>query len=831
MANQTIKLKIDGMVVEVERGRTLLEAAQSAGIRIPSLCHDRRLVPFGACRLCVVEEKGKSELLPSCFTPAKNGMEIITASPKITESRRTQLQLILLNHPMTCPRCEKEGECDLQHLVYEYGVNDTQYPWEPITHPVDYSPLLQRDGTKCILCGRCVRICDEVQGVGELSFTKRGIQTSIDTDFHRPLQCEFCGQCLDTCPVGAITSDCFDYKTKIWEWTETTTPCPYCGVGCLLTIGSKEGEIKRVFSDPDQGPNDGNLCARGRFGWDFVDSHDRLTSPLIRVNGSLKEASWEEALGFMVQRIEEIKGKKGGQSIGAMVSGRLTNEEYFLLKKLLQEAFKTDQIVFEGEREAGFARGLLKTLGVASSTNPIREIRNADCILMIGSDPAQTHPIIKNEIHFAIRKNRAQLIVLGNQDIGLSRNTRISPLFPPSLLLLTRPGREISILNGMIGFILKEDWVDHDFILRKTDGIDQLRKRQEDYLRDLSEEELSKIEQAVLAYTRSKKSMILLGPGPWSHSDSEGIAIAASNLALLAGHIGKESSGILLLLEKSNAQGGIDLGLGSDGKGVGDLFKKAEEGHLKVLYLVGKNPTLSPKALENLDLLVVQDLFMTESAREAHVVLPASSFIEKFGTYTNLEGRIQKLHPLREPKGQSKPDVQIFLDLLHLLEIPVDGETPEAIFEKMAKDLPRYRSNQAGETQPKGFMNIEEAFPNGKAKLIPLDPPRSQPQPEGYPFSLIQIPLSFQSGELSLRSENLKRVMEKPSLKMNIEDARSMKIDEGEVVELSTPQGTKWQMRVTLSSLPAHGVLMASSARPIGLERQAYVQVKKLKAN
>ena len=252
---------------------------------------------------------------------------------------------------------------------------------------------------------------------------------------------------------------------------------------------------------------------------------------------------------------------------------------------------------------------------------------------------------------------------------------------------------------------------------------------------------------------------------------------------------------------------------------------------LKVLYLVGKNPTLSPKALENLDLLVVQDLFMTESAREAHVVLPASSFIEKFGTYTNLEGRIQKLHPLREPKGQSKPDVQIFLDLLHLLEIPVDVETPEAIFEKMAKDLPRYRSNQAGETQPKGFMNIEEAFPNGKAKLIPLDPPRSQPQPEGYPFSLIQIPLSFQSGELSLRSENLKRVMEKPSLKMNIEDARSMKIDEGEVVELSTPQGTKWQMRVTLSSLPAHGVLMASLARPIGLERQAYVQVKKLKAN
>ncbi|MBM4347633.1 MAG: 4Fe-4S dicluster domain-containing protein, partial [Deltaproteobacteria bacterium] len=199
MSNQTIKLTIDGTQIEVERGRTILEAAQAAGIRIPTLCDDRRLIPFGACRLCMVQEKGKKELLPSCFTPAKNGMEIFTQSPEITQSRRIQLQLILLNHPMTCPRCEKEGECELQNLVYEYGVQDTLYPWDLITFPPDdLSPLLQRDGNKCILCGRCVRICDEIQGVGELSFTRRGIRSIIDTDFHRPLQCEFCGQCLDT---------------------------------------------------------------------------------------------------------------------------------------------------------------------------------------------------------------------------------------------------------------------------------------------------------------------------------------------------------------------------------------------------------------------------------------------------------------------------------------------------------------------------------------------------------------------------------------------------------------------------------------------------------
>src|SRR4030043_2471115 len=215
MKKQMIKLKIDENKIEVEKAKTILEAAKLADIRIPSLFHDRSLIPFCACRLCVVQQKGKLELVPSCFTPARNGMEITTQSPRISESRRLQLQLFLLNHPMICPRCEKEGECDLQNLIYEYGVEETLYPWEPILSPADdRSPLLQRDSNKCILCGRCARICDEVQGVGELSFTRRGIKTAIDTDFHRPIQCEFCGQCLDTCPVGAITSDCFDYTTK-----------------------------------------------------------------------------------------------------------------------------------------------------------------------------------------------------------------------------------------------------------------------------------------------------------------------------------------------------------------------------------------------------------------------------------------------------------------------------------------------------------------------------------------------------------------------------------------------------------------------------------------
>ncbi len=820
MKNQTIKLKIDGVEVDVEKGRTILEAAQLAGIRIPTLCHDRRLIPFGACRLCVVQQKGKSELLPACFTPAKNGMEIITHSPEILDSRRLQLQFILLNHPMICPRCEKEGECALQTLVYEYGVVETLYPWERMSFPADdRSPLLQRDSDKCILCGRCVRICDEVQGVGELSFSKRGIKTVIDTDFHRPLQCEFCGQCMDTCPVGAITSDRFDYTIKAWELRETTTPCPYCACGCSLTIGSKGGEIRRVFSDPEKGPSDGNLCVKGRFGWDFVDHPERIKTPLLRVNGIFKEASWEEALRFMAQKLEAIKDQYGPEAIAGVASSRLTNEEYYLLKKLFQNAIGTNQIAQGGKASTrGLTEGLAKTLGMAASTNSIREIRKADCILVIGVDPTQTHPIIKNEIHLAIRRNRAQLIVLGSYDIGLTRATQISPLLFPSITLLDRPGMEISLINAMIQTIFKKGLEDKGFIEERTEGIKELREEISTFQPEASgmtEANKTEVEKAARIYAQAKKAMILIGSGLWSHLDPKEIAMASSNLALVTGHMGKESCGILILLEKCNDQGAIDMGLFSymeeDGKK--DLLPKALEGKLKALYLIGGNPFVSSpafgrQALEKIPLIIVQDLFMTETAEKAHIVLPACSFVEKGGTFTNLERRVQKLNPLRSPLGQSKSDFDIFLSLLRLLECPVPGETPEAIFEEIGRDLPHYRGIQDGEQWPNGSPYLyAEGFPMGKAKLIPVNGGTVHQNPEGYPFHLIQRPSLFQSGLLSSKSDALKSVSEKPYLEMNPEDGHRLKIEDGEVVQVSTHDGRSLQMKVKYSSRIFGGVI------------------------
>ena len=844
MANQ-IRLKVDDIDVEVDQGKTILEAAQSGGIRIPTLCHDRRLIPFGACRLCVVQQKGKSELLPACFTPAKDGIEIVTHSPEISESRKLQLQFILLNHPMICPRCEKEGECALQRLVYEYGVEETLYPWERISFPADdRSPLLQRDPDKCILCGRCVRICDEVQGVGELSFSKRGIKTVIDTDFHRPLQCEFCGQCMDTCPVGAITSNRFDYTVKAWELEETTTPCPYCACGCSLTIGSKNGEIRRVFSDPEKGPSDGNLCVKGRFGWDFVDHPERIKTPLLRVNGAFKEASWEEALGYVAQKIETIKDQYGPEAIAGIASSRLTNEEYYLLKKLFRNAIGTNQIVQSGEESArGLTEGLAKTLGMAASTHSIREIRNADCLLVIGVDPTQTHPIIKNEIQLALRRNRAQLIVLGSYDISLTQATSISPLLPSSITLLDQPGREIHFLNAMIQAIFKEGLENRDFIKERTEGIEELRKQISAFQPEFSEKaDLNKneIEKAARIFAQAKKSMILVGSGLWSHLDSKEIAMASSNLALVTGHIGKESNGILILLEKCNSQGAVDMGLFSEGEvdGRKNLLQKALDGKLKALYLIGENSSLSSpafggQALEKIPFLIVQDLFMTETAEKAHVILPACAFVEKGGTFTNLERRVQKLDPLRSPLGQSKSDFDVFLSLLRLLECPVPGETPEAVFEEIGRVLPHYQGIQDGEQWPNGSPYLyADGFPMGKARLIPVHGGTAHQNPEGYPFHLIRRPSLFRSGLLSSKSDALKNVSEKPYLEMNPEDAHRLEIEEREVARVSTPEGRSLQREVKYSSKPVSGVITSPYPCPfIEEERICWVKVDRLRVS
>jgi predicted molibdopterin-dependent oxidoreductase YjgC len=466
---------------------------------------------------------------------------------------------------------------------------------------------------------------------------------------------------------------------------------------------------------------------------------------------------------------------------------------------------------------------LAKTLGIAASTNSIHEIRKADCLLIIGADPAQTHPIIRNEVHLAIRQNRPQLIVLGCQDIGLTRAAQLSPLFHPAILLQGNPGFEVPVLNAMAQTVLKQGLEDGQFIEESTEGIADLRKKllagERDEAQGFSEELKQEIGRAAKAFAQSKRAMILIGAGFCPPEESREIATASSNLALLTGHMGKASCGILMLLEKCNSQGAIDLGIfpKKGARGSKDFLQKVKEEKLKALYLVGHDPLMSDtdhiaEGMKKLRLLVVQDLFMTETAKMAHVVLPACAFVEKTGTYTSLERRVQKIHPLRSPLGESKSDFDIFVQLLRFLESSIPGETQEAVFEEIVRLNPYYKGIKDGEQWPKDSPYLyATGFPMGKAQLIPVSGTAGPRKADGHPFQLIRRASLFQSGLLSSKSEALDMVSEEPSLELNPEDAEKHQVEDGETVRLSTPGGRKAKVKVQYSPKLQLGVVTVPS--------------------
>jgi len=657
-----VTLTIDGVQVSVPPGTMILDAAARAGIKIPTLCNNKRLMPYGACRMCVVQQKGRRGFLMACFNPVRNGMEILTSTPEIIKSRRIQLQLILISHPLDCPVCDAGGWCDLQNLVYEYGVADNPFKGEKTDLPVDHvSPFIERYPNRCILCGMCVRICDEVVGASELSFVNRGMKTRITTDLDRPLNCEFCGQCVSVCPVGALNDRILLHKARVWDLKETQTVCAYCGVGCTLLVGTKDHKIMRVRADEDLGLNQGNLCVKGRFGWEYIHSPKRLASPLIRKDGDLVQATWDEALALVARRLTEIRAEMGGVVLAGLASPRLTNEELYLFQKFCRGVLGTNHIDHAGGYSYAAHLALRDSLGYAASTNSINEIRKADVILALRSDLSETHPVIKSEVVLATKRRKAKLVIVNSRDIYLKKFSALS--------LRVKPGSEVTLVNGMMAVILKEGLAGEDFLQSRTEGLEALKTA----LKSVSPQKVEaqtgvpaeNLAEAARLFAKAQNGVILISVGQNSGKEDPALVQAAANLALLTGKIGKESCGIFVLGEKNNAQGALDMGVApgllpgyadmrdpavrsrfekawnltlpdQEGMGALAILQGIEEGKIKGLYLAGENPVVTypdsartEKALASLDFLVVQDCFLTETASLAQVVLPAGTFAEK----------------------------------------------------------------------------------------------------------------------------------------------------------------------------------------------------------
>ena len=800
-----VNLTIDGKQVTVSKAATIYEAAKEAGIHIPVLCYAKKLLPYGACRVCLVEvEQMKGRLIPSCTTPVSEGMVVITTSDEIKKVRKTVMEFLLVNHVLDCPVCDKGGECDLQDLAYEFESISNRFEGEKFDLPTDeVNPLIERNMNRCVLCGKCVRVCDEIVGYGSYSFINRGFETKIATAYDRGLDCEFCGQCLSMCPVGALLPRPFKFKARPWQLKEVDSVCGYCGNGCTVTLGVKDNKVETIRFNDKIGVNDGNLCVRGRFGYSYVNHEDRLTKPLVRKNGELVEADWDEALQVVADGLSKAQQ---GQGAGILSGARLTNEELYLLKQVAKELGTENLDHSGGECYKGVTEGLVETIGVAASTAVFPQIEKANVILAIRSDFYETHPVVGMVINQAIRRNGAKLAIVADKKGKLDK-------LPGAKTLLSRPGLELDVLNAMARLLLDEGLAQTEGI----EGLEELKAALVDFepaqVAERTGVDLETLQATARQLAAAENSAILMAYGlPYQGLNKE-LATAAANLALLVGIPGREGSGLYLCGEKSNSQGAIDLGIfpQNGGKGAQQMLAAAAEGKLDGLYVVAEDPLSSypdrdkiAKAFDKVPFLVVQDLFLSPTAEQADVVLPAASFAEKDGTFTNAERRIQRVRPGIPSPGEARTDGDIFSALAAKLGCSVTFTGPEAIFAELGKIATAYAEFSFNEIGPQGVVWGGEILQPVCKKVVAVTGGHSV---KGD-FQLVTGSALYHSGTVSTKAKGPMAVLPEPYLEVSREDAKALSVVDGDLVKVAG-NGTELKLKVKVGNRLPKGVVFA----------------------
>jgi len=699
-APELVKFTIDGRSATVPAGTLLIEAAKQVGIEIPSYCYYPNLSLQGACRMCLVAIERMPKLQTACTTVVTNGMVVHTGTEEVKNARKAMLEFLLTNHPLDCPVCDKGGECELQDAVFRYGAAETRFMESKLHHEErKFSSLVYYDWPRCILCYRCVRVCDEGMDVNAYGIGFRGAHSEIIPNRGEQLECEECGMCIDICPVGALTSGTYRYHTRPWEMTYTGTVCNHCGDGCKTTLSVRNNQIIRANNRDHSGFNGEFLCVKGRFGWDFVNSEKRLTAPLIRHNGKQETGTWDEALILTVERLKTILAEDGPDSVAVIGSNRTTNEENYLLGRFTRTLLGTNNL--DHHRTVDYA-SLVRALTESQATDrhaAMEDILLVSSILLIGNDPTHQHPLTAYQIRQAVQRHGARLYIINHQEIKLRRQ---SSLYVPVL-----PRGEAEAICALAGM----ETPSAQFAAATLEAIESLREklRQEtdtviifgDEIQGAAIRDLVRWGLSLPGKTR----FIALG----DYANSRGAADMGVLPGTLPGYLPLTDDEARKRFE-SAWEAKIPAKPGRHGR---EIIAGIESGQIKALLVFGSNPAktfgISKKARSKLEFLMAAELFPTETTEMADVVLPAASFAEKSGTLTNTCGQMQALKKTMR-KAETRSDLEILLALARLFDRKwhyhsADDVTREIIAKVRgyAVPLPSLLVGRAVATQPEGM--------------------------------------------------------------------------------------------------------------------------------
>ncbi len=850
MNKNEINLKIDDLSIKTRPGTTLLQAALENDIYIPHLCSHNNLKPWGACRLCLVENQD-GRLVTACETLAEEGMAITTENERINRIRKSIAELLITNHEIDCLTCPKNNNCKLQETASYLGIQKDDLGnlrrQESDIQIDDSNPFFNRDLKKCILCGICVRVCDEILGVNAIDYGFRGYETKITTFGDKNIResnCVSCGECAVACPVGALIP-----KENPSPAREVKTICPYCGVGCNLYLGVRGDKIVNVRGDTENHVNKGNLCVKGRYGYKFINHPTRLKSPLIKRDGIFEEVSWDEALNYVAENLSKYEGYE----FGAVSSARCTNEDNYVLQKFSRVVMGSNNVDNCARScHAPSVAGLAESMGSGAMSNSIDEIADTQCLFVIGTNPTSSYPVIGLRIVEAVN-NGAKLIVADPRKIDLCKHADI--------VLNHKPGTDVALLMGMMKVIFDENLIDIKFIDERCENFDEFRESLQKF--NLSEVEAitgvnsGKIIEAARLFASTETASILYSLGITEHTHGTDNVFALSNLALLTGNIGKRLTGVNPLRGQNNVQGSCDMGCLPDvypgyqkisnpdcvdkfkrawdsdldasvGLKFPEILEAAAEGVIKAMYIVGENPVVSEpdslniiSSLENLEFLVVQDIFLTETAQMADVVLPGCSFAEKDGTFTNAERRVQRVRKAIEPVGNSKSDWLITCEIAAKMDADysVNGfgfKDFGEILEEVASVAPIFGGISYQSIDVEGIqwpcMNEGDAgtpilhtqifgTESGRGKFIPLEyRPSAELPDEEYPLVLTtgRNLYHYQTSTMTGAVDGLRELYDEDFVDMNSVDASKLGFEDGEMVKIvSRRGGINSRIRVT----------------------------------